>query len=266
MKKNNKKFIFKLTLRIKYFFSKKILRYSFFILIAVSCLHLSGKDKEAEKYFDSNFRKISKSSDLILKDILLDGYHHSPKQDILDSILLTSKEDNKTNKNEPILLINIKKIKKNLESMTWIKHADVERILPSTIRIHILEHKPMAIWQNQGKLLLLSYEGYIIKENNLTQLKDLIIVTGDNAIESSVKLFELLDKNPEIKKMISSVVLIGNRRWDFILYNGIKIKMPEKNLEEALLSLIKKNKQSNLLENNIKIVDLRIADKVFITP
>lgn len=266
IKRKNRSFFFRLYSKIKYSFSIKIVKYLALVIIIPIAMHVSGEDRVAKKHLEDFFIKISKESGLVLKDILLDGYHHTPKSEILDAILASKYTKKETSKGEPILLIDISYMREKLEALPWIKYADIERILPSTIKIHILEHKPMAILQNKGELKLISYSGYIIKENNLKSLKNLIIVIGNNAIDPAIELFKLLNKNLEIKKLISSVAWIGERRWDITLYNGIKIKMPENNLNDAWLLLTKKHEKSNLLKNNVRIIDFRINNKIFVTP
>ena len=41
--------------------------------------------------------------------------------------------------------------KSRLEAVPWIRHAQVMRLLPSTLQLVIEEREPYAVWQNQGK-------------------------------------------------------------------------------------------------------------------
>ena len=41
--------------------------------------------------------------------------------------------------------------KQRLEAVPWIRHAQVMRLLPSTLQVVIEEREPYAVWQNKGK-------------------------------------------------------------------------------------------------------------------
>jgi cell division protein FtsQ len=64
--------------------------------------------------------------------------------------------------------------------------------------------------------------------------------------------------------MISSGTFISGRHWNVQLKNGILIKLPEDNPEKAWAYLTKKQKDSKILESNIKTIDLRIEQKMFV--
>ena len=69
-------------------------------------------------------------------------------------------------------------------------------------------------------------------------------------------------------KLINNLMVASNyrgRRWDITLESGIIIKLPEKGVKKALIKLSELDKKNNLLDKDIKIIDLRIEDRLFIT-
>ena len=49
--------------------------------------------------------------------------------------------------------------RERLQGMGWIASARVERHLPDTIRISVVERVPVAVWQHKGKFLLVDAAG-----------------------------------------------------------------------------------------------------------
>ena len=60
--------------------------------------------------------------------------------------------------------------------------------------------------------------------------------------------------------MIKNYYFFQINRWDFILNNGLLIKLPTKELDEAIILAKKLIKDSNF--KNIEIIDLRIKGRI----
>ena len=70
--------------------------------------------------------------------------------------------------------INIQEVKERLENHIWLKAAIVERQLPSTIYIAVIERTPIAIWQFKQKLYLVDAEGNRIAKHQGQEFDNLI--------------------------------------------------------------------------------------------
>jgi cell division protein FtsQ len=57
-------------------------------------------------------------------------------------------------------------------------------------------------------------------------------------------------------------VFVAGRRWDLHLDNGVTVKLPEKNVREALAQLVKLESQQHLLARDVVVVDLRLPDRI----
>ena len=60
--------------------------------------------------------------------------------------------------------------------------------------------------------------------------------------------------------MIKNYYFFQINRWDLILNNGLLIKLPTKELDEAIILAKKLIKDSNF--KNIEIIDLRIKGRI----
>jgi len=57
-------------------------------------------------------------------------------------------------------------------------------------------------------------------------------------------------------------VLVAERRWNLHLKGGVEVLLPEQEPERALTTLVDLNRSKKLLERDIVVVDLRLADRV----
>lgn len=163
------------------------------------------------------------------------------------------------NKNDLSILLN--KIKKD----PWIKNISIRRILPNRLEINIEEYSPFAILKVNDKYNLIDENGTIINISDREKrgYYNLIFISGNGAKENIYGLFNMLSTKPYLFSRIKSIIRIGNRRWNFELDNGIIVKMPENDMIEAWdkLDKIISIKGSEI---NIKVIDLRNKDKIFL--
>ena len=60
---------------------------------------------------------------------------------------------------------------------------------------------------------------------------------------------------------------MSNRRWDILLGEGqLRIKLPEENMETALRRLEQIHLETQMLDREIAIIDMRLPDRLSLTP
>ena len=57
-------------------------------------------------------------------------------------------------------------------------------------------------------------------------------------------------------------MLVAERRWNLRLKNGIDVRLPDTNIEQALETLARFDREKNLLSRDIVAVDLRLPDRL----
>jgi cell division protein FtsQ len=72
----------------------------------------------------------------------------------------------------------------------------------------------------------------------------------------------VLDRYPSIRDLVWASVLVSERRWNLRLKNGIEVRLPETDIASALHRLATLARDKNLLSRDIKVVDLRLRDRV----
>lgn len=167
---------------------------------------------------------------------------------------------------DPLFAFDTASAYKKILDMPWVKTANIERRLPDTIYVHVIEHRPIALYQKNGSIRIIIEDGTLITDNHLSAFIDLPVILGDDAPQAAPMLIELLDSTPDIKSLVKSATRIGSRRWDLTLENGITVRLPEDDTGHALKRLSDLHSQDNIINDMIESIDLRDPNRMAIRP
>jgi cell division protein FtsQ len=137
-------------------------------------------------------------------------------------------------------------------------------LLPDTLALHIIERRPMALWQSHGEFALIDDTGEVITRKELGRFANLIHVVGEDAPDNVGGLLELLETQPELKALVKAAVRVGGRRWDLSLNGNINVRLPAENAPKALARLAEFEEASGVLARDIRVLDLRLPDRVIV--
>jgi cell division protein FtsQ len=87
-------------------------------------------------------------------------------------------------------------------------------------------------------------------------------VVGRGAAARAKEILTLLDRYPDLRDQVRASVLIGERRWNLRLRNGLDVRLPETEVEPALAALVALDKDKKLITRDIVAIDLRLPDRV----
>jgi cell division protein FtsQ len=152
--------------------------------------------------------------------------------------------------------------KQRLEAVPWIRHAQVMRLLPSTLQVLIEERTPYAVWQNQGQTYVVDPEGVVLAPALREAYASLPLVVGEGAAKNAVQLFDQLTPYGKLTRDVVAAIRVGDRRWTLKLASGVEIMLPDDHIGAALTSLTKLEGERGVLKRDIAAVDLRLLDRV----
>ncbi|HEX4801186.1 MAG: cell division protein FtsQ/DivIB [Myxococcales bacterium] len=166
----------------------------------------------------------------------------------------------------PQALVNASEIRERLLKFGWIKDARILRRLPDTLVIDIVERKPAALWQSQGRLALIDSEGVVLDRVPVDQMPDLPLLIGPGANAEEEELSRLMADVPTLKPQLASATWVGGRRWDLNFQSGETVALPEGELaaRTALAKFAKADKTTGLLGRGIVRFDLRVPGKMIV--
>ncbi len=195
---------------------------------------------------------------LRVTNVVIEGRANTPEP-LLRAALGVSKGD-------PILGFSLEQARQRVESLSWVEHATIERRLPGTVVVNLQERRPFAIWQNQGKFVLIDRTGQLVANQNVAEFRQLPLVVGPGAPDAAATLIDALTDRPELQKRVIAAVRIGERRWDLDLKNGIDVMLPEGHEIEALDRLMQLEQQHAVLDRPLAAIDLRLPDRLVLRP
>lgn len=164
----------------------------------------------------------------------------------------------------PILSVDLDDVRERLEALPWVRVASIQRKFPDTVKIQIVERRPMALWQRNKELVLVDDEGTVITSRNLGRFNDLLILVGKDAPAHGASLLSFLSLEPDLRKRVNAAVRIGNRRWNIRMDNGIDVRLPENNAIDAWHRLARLERKHQLLKQGLLSIDLRIPDQLIV--
>ncbi len=198
----------------------------------------------------------SGESGLSVREIFVEGRVETDKDQLLNALRLK--------RGAPILTFDPHAARRRVESLPWIRTAVIERQLPDVIHMRIVERRPLAIWQNNSRFMLIDTEGKPIPIRHIGRFSNLIIVVGQEAPRHASGLLDILATETELAKRVKAAVWIGNRRWDLHFDNNVSAKLPERDAVQAWVQLADMQRKHKVLDNDIAGVDLRLPDRLII--
>ena len=213
--------------------------------------------------YNSKLKNIFESTNTLLinygfylQNIYISGNNNLQREDILSII---NDKEYKT-----IFDINLFKIRNNLLLNEWIETVKIERTLPSSIKIQIIEKKPVAIWQTKLGNKLITKDGSIISNANITAFKNsLPIIIGKGANKDAFLILQILKKNPDLYNNVWSISYINKRRWNVHLNQGVIVLLPRTKIYDAWSKIGFLQKKYKILDIGLTEIDIRNKNQIF---
>lgn len=197
----------------------------------------------------------------IVKHIVFDG-NEKVKDVVLIKKLKASGFSYESSIFKKVLLDDVRE---NLEKVSWIKSVMVQRQLPNTINVRIVERVPIAVFHVEDKMCFVDEDGVVLEDDGFGSFNNLPIIAGEKAETDAANLIALLDKFPKIKNQMVKAVRVGKRRWNIIINKGLVVKLPEKRELRAFNILDTLSDSNGFLKDDMLCLDLRLDDRIIVS-
>lgn len=218
----------------------------------------TGKLEKASMVTSNAFWGLTADMGFRLDQVYLTGRDHAEASAVKEALGVSS--------GDPILALDLAAIQKKLQSIPEVKSVTVARHLPNRLSIALHERTPAALWQRDGKHMLVDAEGIVLASDKYHAQTPLPVIIGDDAPKHVQDLIALLNKAPALKPHVAAAVRVGDRRWNVRLVNNITVLLPEEHPEVAWKRFSRLVDREGLLTKAIRTVDMRMEDRVFIMP
>ncbi|MFV0431564.1 MAG: cell division protein FtsQ/DivIB [Alphaproteobacteria bacterium] len=223
---------------------------------------------------DSMWNNITKAIGVRLESVQLVGYEvrdqddnilngddlSIPKDEILEALGLSNIEAGEY----PLMALDPKRLRTQLEQLSWVQAAAVQRVLPNTIRIHIVPRSAFVMMQKGKDISMLDSFGNSLPMQKGDLERKLLRITGKGSFDASLELINILAEEPKLLDKIKLAERISERRWNIYLNNGLLVKMPEHDELKAWKKLAELSSQEDLFNRAVNLVDLRYEDHLVV--
>src|SRR4051794_31608347 len=161
-----------------------------------------------------------------------------------------------------LLFLDVADARARLEAIPWVAEATVRKFYPDRLQITLTEREPFALWQINGKVQVIAADGTVLSNRVEPRLAVLPFVVGPGAAAAARDFLAVLDAYPAIRDQVRASILVAERRWNLRLKSGLDVRLPDTEVERALETLARLDRDKALLSRDITAVDLRLADRV----
>jgi cell division protein FtsQ len=191
---------------------------------------------------------------LTVSDVTVEGRETTDRETILAALAARP--------GTPILAVSPKHAKQQLESLPWVRTAVIERRLPGTLYVGLVERKPLALWQHGGKIALIDRVGAVIPVARLDRFAKLPMVVGEGAASHAAELLDMLASEPDLAVRVTAAIRVGDRRWNLRIDNAIDVLLPADETAGAWAQLARLDRSSALVQRDVQTIDIRLPDRL----
>ena len=191
-----------------------------------------------------------------VEDVLVIGRNQTTRDDLLKAVRLA--------RGAPIMAFELAAAQKRIEGLDWVRTASVERMLPDTILLSVVERMPLALWQDKGRFQLIDRDGEVILSEGIERFSDLLVVVGEDAPENAANLLDILQTQPKLMDRVESAFRVGARRWNVRLKGNIDVRLPAEGAADAWTRLAEYDARHGVLSRDVRVLDLRLPDRLIV--
>ena len=124
------------------------------------------------------------------------------------------------------LFTDLDKVRELMESVPWVRKAQVKRVWPNTLRVAFEEQQPLAFW-NQDEMINTWGESFSANQGELSDNVVLPQLNGPDASERLVvqRYAEIARWFAPLDLRVQEVTLSPRYAWEVTLSNGLRLEL-----------------------------------------
>ncbi len=192
----------------------------------------------------------------VVQNIHIEGLENTVKPEVLTHIDIKP--------GDCIFYVDTQRLATNILTISWIKKVSIHTHLPNTLNIELKEFQPYALWQYHGKVTVITENGAVIPSANPKSFGALPLVIGKDANSHCKQLLNIFTDYPNLRDLLASIQYMYERRWRLHFISGTIVDLPEDDIGDTLHKLHVLHQQQKILDRDVKIIDMRIKDRLII--
>jgi len=161
-----------------------------------------------------------------------------------------------------LVFLDAAQTRDRLMAAPLIRNARVRKFYPNRLLIEIEERQPVAVWQNAGKVTIVSADGKVIDDMRDQRFAGLPFVVGDGANARAAEFAALMEAAGDLRPRIRAGMLVAERRWTLKMTNNVEVKLPERDPAAAIAALAQAQRDWRVLDKDVISLDLRQPGRI----
>jgi len=166
----------------------------------------------------------------------------------------------------PILDLDLVAARERVEALGWVASASVRRELPDRLVVALREHRPRALWLGEDGPALVAGGGAMLPVPPAEAAVALPRLVGAGPPPAVEPILSALAAVPALRARLTRLERVAGRRWRLWLEPGVRVELPPHDPAAALGRLAAQQAAHALLDRAVAVVDLRLADRLVVTP
>ena len=158
--------------------------------------------------------------------------------------------------------LDIKYLHKVLNDIPAVASAAIKVTVSGVLQINISERIPAFIWRKDDVISVIDEKGEFIRlATSRLDYPELPLVIGEAANLSIADISSLMEDNQYFLKEVRAFVRVGERRWDLVLDNNLRIMLPQTEFLAAFDRLMLMSQSGSLFSNQLSSIDMRLVER-----
>ena len=158
--------------------------------------------------------------------------------------------------------LDIKYLHKVLNDIPAVASAAIKVTVSGVLQIDISERTPAFIWRKDDVISVIDEKGKFIRlATSRLDYPELPLVIGEAANLSIADISSLMEDNQFFLDQVRAFVRVGERRWDLVLDNNLRIMLPQTEFLAAFDRLMLMNHTGSLFSNQLSTIDMRLVER-----
>ena len=156
--------------------------------------------------------------------------------------------------------LDIKYLHKVVNEIPAVASAAIKISVGGVLQINVTEKSPAFIWRKNNVMSVIDETGSFIRiANSRVDYPKLPLVVGEAADLAVSEISSLMQANESFKDHVRAFIRVGERRWDLILENNVRIMLPQREFLAAFDRLMLMNEAGSLLSGRLSNIDMRLV-------
>ena len=156
--------------------------------------------------------------------------------------------------------LDIKYLHKVVNEIPAVASAAIKISVGGVLQINVTEKSPAFIWRKDNVMSVIDETGSFIRiANSRVDYPKLPLVVGEAANLAVSEISSLMQSNEYFRDHVRAFVRVGERRWDLILENNVRIMLPQREFLAAFDRLMLMNEAGSLLSGRLSNIDMRLV-------